>query len=280
MSNIIFSNTVMPVLSMCDLVAASEPFYHADRVADFHVLIYVLEGAIYVTENDVDYAVTAGEMLFLKCGVHHLGKREIPKGTRWYYVHFFMEEKDEAEEFFSSSDPFVPYATAAYKKALPQYVKGLKGSVAEKKLVEMVEFYHSDDRMKKWRINSLLQELLTEIAMGSDTASQGRSLAEQIKESLSASYKEPFSAQALEKKFFLSYKYMAAVFKRETGTTMQRFHNSLKMNEAARLLRSTLLPVGEIAAQVGFGDMLYFSRCFRSFFGVSPTEYRRSLPRF
>lgn len=281
MSSIIFSNTVMPVLSMCDLCAASEPFYHADRSADFHVLIYVLEGTIYVTEEDVDYAVCSGELLFLKSGVHHFGKREIPKGTRWYYVHFYMDEQDGPDDFTPDSAPFIPYVSAAYKKALPQYVQGLRGSKTEQKIADLIEYYHSDDRMKKWRINNVLHELLTEIAMGEEEHGESKTLAVRIGESLSKRYREPFSAHVLEQEFFLSYKYMAVVFKRETGTTMQKFHNSLRMNEAARLLRSTLSPVGEIAEQVGFGDMLYFSRCFRSFFGVSPTEYRRkSLPDF
>ncbi len=279
MNDIVFSNTVMPILSMCDLCAASEPFYHSDRIADFHVLIYVIEGAIYVTEENEDYAVKAGELLFLKSGVHHYGKHEIPKGTRWYYVHFYMNEPREAEEFFPDSAPIQPYVPSAYNRKLPKYVKGLRGSRTERKIAEMVEYCRSDDRTKKWRINSVLEDLLTEITVG-ETENESRSLGESICESLSKHYKEPFSSHILEQEFFLSYKYMAAVFKSETGTTMQKYHSSLKMNEAARLLRSTLLPVGEIAAQVGYNDVLYFSRCFHRFLGVSPTEYRKSAPSF
>ncbi len=280
MNNIVLSNTVMPVLSVCDLCAASEPFYHPDRTADFHDLIYVLEGVIYVTEGETDFAVKSGEMLSLKAGVHHFGKKEIPKGTRWYYAHFYMNERNDLEEFVPDSAPLVPYVSAECRKELPKYVQGLRGSVAEKKFADMVEYCRSDDRMKRWRINSVLYELLTEVALGGECSGENKGLAEQIRESLSKHYREPFSAHMLEQEFFLSYKYMASVFKRETGTTMQRFHNSLRMNEAARLLRSTLSPIGEISAQVGFTDMLYFSRCFHSFFGVSPTEYRKNLPDF
>ncbi len=276
MNELILNSTVLPVYSMCDLCAASEPFYHPDRVADFHVLIYVLEGEIYVTEDGVDYTVGPGELLFLKAGIHHFGKKEIPKGTRWYYVHFFMEEKVFGEEFTNDAGPLAPYVTAIYGKNLPKYIKELRGSRIERRIAGMVEYTLSDDRMKKWRINMVLFELLTEIMMWGESGES--TLAERICESLAKRYREPFSASELEQEFFLSYKYMAAVFKRETGTTMQKFHGALRMNEAARLLRSTLLPVGEIAGQVGYGDMLYFSRCFHQFFGVSPTEYRRSLP--
>lgn len=270
----------MPVLSMCDLCAASEPFYHPDRVADFYVLIYVIEGTIYVTEGDVDYAVNAGELLFLKKGIHHFGKKENPRGTRWYYAHFDMEEESGGEEFFPDASPLPSYVPSVYRKALPKLTKGLRGSIIERKIFEMTEYSHSDDRMKKWRINGILCDLLSEIVISSENGDKQLRLSDSICESLSKRCREPFSAKALEREFFLSYKYMAAVFKRETGTTMQKFHNSLRMKEAARLLRSTLLSVGEVAVQVGFGDMLYFSRCFHSFFGVSPTEYRKSLPIF
>lgn len=68
---------------------------------------------------------------------------------------------------------------------------------------------------------------------------------------------------------------MSAIFKKEKGMTIQQYHNSIKMNEAARLLRSTLLSVGEIGEKIGFSDILYFSRCFSSFHGISPTAYRK-----
>ena len=44
--------------------------------------------------------------------------------------------------------------------------------------------------------------------------------------------------------------------------------------EAARLLRYTDLTVGQIAAQVGYRDQLYFSRAFSRHFAVSPSAFR------
>ena len=40
------------------------------------------------------------------------------------------------------------------------------------------------------------------------------------------------------------------------------------------LLRSTTVPIGSIALNVGFGDVNYFSRVFKSCTGKTPTEYR------
>ena len=74
MHELILWNNSMPVINGCDKLVAPEDFLHADRILDFHVLIYVVDGAIYVTEDDVDYDVEAGGLMFLKAGVHHYGK--------------------------------------------------------------------------------------------------------------------------------------------------------------------------------------------------------------
>ncbi|MCK9250099.1 MAG: AraC family transcriptional regulator [Solirubrobacteraceae bacterium] len=47
------------------------------------------------------------------------------------------------------------------------------------------------------------------------------------------------------------------------------------MLEAERLLRFTDLTVVEVAARVGFGDPLYFSRAFKRRHGLSPVAFRR-----
>ncbi len=48
-----------------------------------------------------------------------------------------------------------------------------------------------------------------------------------------------------------------------------------RLCRAAELLRHTRLPVGEIAAAVGFGQPSHFGKCFREKTGLSPGAYRR-----
>lgn len=274
MNEIIFSNKKMPVSSGWGLLAASEPFYHADRTVDFNVMLYVFEGTIFVTEDGLDYAVNEGELLFLKKGVRHFGKREIPKGTRWFFVHFYFDE-EPAEDFFSSDRQLPAYSPACFSAVLPKYLTGLRGSPTEEKILELWQKCSSEDSFKAWYANLWLSELLSFIALkGRDEPPQR--LSDRIEEFLRKHLSEPFSAAAAEREFYLSYKRLAAVFKAEKGVSMQQCHDRLKMEEACRLLRSTLMPVSEAAAAVGFADPLYFSRRFRQIVGKSPTEFRRS----
>ena len=48
-----------------------------------------------------------------------------------------------------------------------------------------------------------------------------------------------------------------------------------RIREAKRLLDSTQSRVNEVAEQVGYRDITYFSRKFRSIVGLSPSEYKK-----
>ncbi len=59
-----------------------------------------------------------------------------------------------------------------------------------------------------------------------------------------------------------------------TGKTTKELILDRVMTEAARLLRFTDLTVGQVAAQVGFTDPLYFSRAFKRQRGQAPQAFR------
>ena len=50
-ANILLDGLHLPELIDCDILTASENFFHMDRTADFNVLICVTDGAMYVTED-------------------------------------------------------------------------------------------------------------------------------------------------------------------------------------------------------------------------------------
>lgn len=270
LNEILLSNTQLPIVSSCDYLAAAEPFYHADRITDFHVMIYVTDGCIHVTEDGTDYALYPGDLLFLKSGIRHFGKTEIQRGTRWHYVHFNLEENNPLQLPEGCPQPLVT--------TLPKTLTGLTDSALASQIASFTDSFHSTDYRKLWNRNLLYFQLLTEIANHNLASERPFSLADRIARYLTDHYAQPFSAAALEHQFFLSYQHMAAVFKKEKQQTMQQYHTRVRMNIACKLLRSTLLSVGEISRQVSYSDMLYFSRCFHSCMGMSPTEYRK-LPQ-
>ncbi|MDO5397657.1 MAG: helix-turn-helix domain-containing protein [bacterium] len=257
------SNSAMPVVTECGLLAASEPFYHMDRTADFNVLIYVTEGIIYVAEDGEEHEINPGEIFFLKRGVHHWGSREIKKGTRWYFFHF-----KEGEPIPNRYEE---------KTVLPKKIYISDDSRPAHMIQRCIDMFYSSESIGKRRLHRSFFDILSALADEAEVKERRQGLADRICEYLGNHVSEPFSAAALEKEFYLSYKHMAAVFKRDKRETMQQYHTRLKINAACYLLKSTLMPIGEIAAETGYRDALYFSRCFRAAKGISPTEFRRSV---
>ena len=64
-------------------------------------------------------------------------------------------------------------------------------------------------------------------------------------------------------------------FTRHAGKTIKQYVNFLRIEQAKKLLESSLLPVKTIAAMCGFGEPDYFSTVFKHHTGFSPTNYKK-----
>ena len=58
-----------------------------------------------------------------------------------------------------------------------------------------------------------------------------------------------------------------------TGQKPTEFIRTIRLRYAARLLREGELTVTEVSYATGFSSVSYFSRCFRTMFGMSPTQW-------
>ncbi|HVF56804.1 MAG TPA: AraC family transcriptional regulator [Pyrinomonadaceae bacterium] len=72
----------------------------------------------------------------------------------------------------------------------------------------------------------------------------------------------------------LSLPRLRSLFRAETGEPLARYHKSLRMREAGKLLQSTFLNLKQIMLRVGINDESHFVRDFKKTYSVSPTQYR------
>ena len=71
----------------------------------------------------------------------------------------------------------------------------------------------------------------------------------------------------------LSSSYLCRIFKSEVGTSITNYLNNLRVRKAATLIKENTLSMKEISSMVGIDDQLYFSRLFKKYMGISPSEY-------
>lgn len=83
--------------------------------------------------------------------------------------------------------------------------------------------------------------------------------------------------RALSEGLRLSEHYLGKLVKDSTGMTFRQHLRKVRMEHAQALLRDRSLPVKEIAALEGYREPGNFSKDFRRFSGMAPTEYREQI---
>ena len=77
-------------------------------------------------------------------------------------------------------------------------------------------------------------------------------------------------------KICLSSNYFGDMVKKETGKTALEIITAIVMMDIKAQLKSTELPIKEIAFSLGFNNMSFFNRYFKRHTGMTPQEYRNS----
>ncbi len=97
---------------------------------------------------------------------------------------------------------------------------------------------------------------------------------ERIAEYLEHHLREVISVQDLCRIFGISQTAMSKLFRTYGGESFNRYLTRLRMERAQELFRENPDSfIKDVAEQVGYEDQFYFSRIFRSYFGMSPTDY-------
>ncbi len=98
---------------------------------------------------------------------------------------------------------------------------------------------------------------------------------QQIKLYILNHFTKDISLDTLAAHFNISVPHLAAIYRKYFHITPMNYINTLRMEQAAKLLRLYPYSCKEVATLSGFHDPLYFSRRFHQYWGLSPREYRR-----
>ncbi|MDR2094683.1 MAG: AraC family transcriptional regulator [Treponema sp.] len=71
--------------------------------------------------------------------------------------------------------------------------------------------------------------------------------------------------------------YIYRCIKKKTGFSVIRYINRKKFDRARELIMHTELSLSEIAWNLGFETLQYFSRFFKEYAGISPSEYSKKV---
>lgn len=86
---------------------------------------------------------------------------------------------------------------------------------------------------------------------------------------------EELSIASIAAQVHISPNYLSNIFRKETGTSVNDVIRQEQIRAAERLLRDTDLYLYEIAEQLGYKDVKYFSMLFRECYQMTPKAYRQ-----
>ena len=82
-----------------------------------------------------------------------------------------------------------------------------------------------------------------------------------------------YNVEALAKDVGLSRAQLHRKMKEMTGLATGRFVRDIRMRQAGRLIRQGNVNISQVAYSVGFSDQAHFSTVFKTYYGVTPSEY-------
>lgn len=87
-------------------------------------------------------------------------------------------------------------------------------------------------------------------------------------------YMDVLSLDILAEKVYLTPHYLSNIFSQEKGIGLNKYIKNVRMEKAQELLLDTNMKISDICEKVGYSNVSYFCKTFRTEYGMTPEKYR------
>ncbi len=178
------------------------------------------------------------------------------------------------EEYFEqlarciTPDFFKNIETNQYKTLHPQVFHEIK-QLLDKAYTTPI----TNQREKQSLFQIAVTKLLTEFAVKQEQPK--KSLVNQVISSMSTPSNMCLSVKEIANKLAFSVEYITRLFKKEALASPNKVFTQIKLHYACELLSTTDYKTSTVSEMIGFFNVSYFNKLFKSYFGVSPLVYRK-----
>ena len=95
-----------------------------------------------------------------------------------------------------------------------------------------------------------------------------------IDEYIKEHFKEPIGRGEVAANLHYSQSYLSKIFRIKMNMSLRDYVNKYRIEEAKKRLSKTDDNIGDIAMDIGFESMAYFSTVFKKYCGMTPTQWR------
>ncbi|MBD0380910.1 response regulator [Paenibacillus sedimenti] len=163
--------------------------------------------------------------------------------------------------------------TMNIKKALKKYNCLLEDLLQEPNIHDKImKDLFTISELKEWSMEAASKAMEF---IADNKKSGSRKTMDEIVEYLNKRYGENINLNSVADTFFVNPAYLSRIFKSETGYNFNEYLNKVRMDAALKLLMQENLKMNDISEMVGYGNVSYFLKKFKEYFGCTPTEYKR-----
>ncbi len=234
--------------------------YRHARGRELNGFLFAVRGGCTFAFEEKEVRMEEGGMVYLPRASRHAFS--IDEGEALHLrIDFSLTDVDSGEEILFADGPTLLF------RETPSSVK----RKAEELLFLFEGGYGTESRLQKQAcLFSLLADIQASLAPARETA-----LLRPALDALSLRYREEIKSEELAALCAVSTTHFRRLFRRLYGMTPTEYRNRLRIERAKRLLYTGGRSVGEIAEEVGFESIFYFSRVFKAETGVSPLSFAR-----
>lgn len=248
---------------------------------DFHKIVILLSGKVtYIVEGKT-YYLKPWDILLV--GRHTIHKALIDTSVPYERIILWI-----GEEFIQSSGTEYCDISSCFRKAAERSFSLIRlDSILQEKIRTLISdlesALHSRDFGSSILSSALFLQFMVyvnriflgKLYITDDTSLSFDSQTEQLLQYINRNLSGDLSTDTLSGRFYLNKYYLMHKFKRETGYTLHNYITSKRLLRARALIFQGT-PIMKAAEQSGFSDYTTFSRAYKKFFHISPSESLKS----
>ena len=231
------------------------------------ILLYVDQGSLNVVVDGKKMLLNQGDLVLISPNRWHMFYADIDVAPRFVSMVFELSEGDIS-------------SIADKKITVPQHTVTLLQRMLREQ--ENKDPYSSDIIISF--LNLLLLGLLREQAVPrggrvqtSNAIHNENEIIRQAQKFISSHIRQKLSVPIVARHVDVSPSYLTALFHKNLQISPGEYIRRTKLQESKQMIRENNLNFTQIAAELQYSTVHHFSRQFKEKFGITPTEYAKSV---
>lgn len=248
------------------------------HVNENHLLVFVISGSASFYVDGEKLSLRAGDVLVIPAGIPYNANTD--SLCEYYFFRFHgglapcidKPEYPTLERSISFTVSAVPHKTVVFsaKTALQDDYQKMYQSI-----IACVEHNSGGTFSQRLALDLELSKILLLLAQIEERNAKAMPyplVMEQMLAYIRKHLTQPLTTSSVCRNCGISASYGARLFRQHLRMTITAYILSEKLYYACELMNSTGMNISQIAAYLGFCDVYYFSKCFKTKFGKAPTQ--------